>query len=79
MKTKRLVLIGIGRKGFKLKGKTCTICGELKGNFCDACQDQVAEEDGLLVNVCSDCCQCEVKQKQICLNYGSLINGAPTR
>jgi len=75
MKTKRLVLIGIGRKGFKLKGKTCTICGEYKGNFCGTCQDQVAEEDGLLVNVCSDCCQC----KPVILNYGSLINGAPTR
>ena len=36
--------------------KTCDVCGEQKEEFCDKCQDEIAQGDGLLIDTCSDCC-----------------------
>jgi len=42
---------------------TCDVCGEKKTEFCEVCQVSVAREDGLLLNICSDCCQCGKREK----------------
>lgn len=43
--------------------QTCSVCGEIKEDFCRVCQMIVAKEDGLLVNVCIDCCSDNQKEK----------------
>jgi hypothetical protein len=76
---RRVVAIGIrksGEKEFKISiGKTCNVCHQEKVRFCGKCQEQVAIDDGLLINVCTDCCQC----KPVTINYSNIINNNPTR